>query len=101
MDPGNCFKRSAEVVPLQLVRLQLVEKLSAELEAANGALEDRNLETQQTLSQLRDAQDKLVAHQKLREMIELASGVAHEIRNPPNFVANFCDGSSSCKPSMN
>ena len=79
---------------IEVVRLQLVEKLSAELEAANDVLEDRNVELQETLSQLREAQDQLVAHEKLREMIELASGVAHEIRNPLNFVANFCDGSS-------
>lgn len=79
---------------IEVVRLQLVERLSAELAAANADLETRNLELDRTLSQLREAQDQLVAQQKLREMVDLASGVAHEIRNPLNFVANFCDGSS-------
>ena len=78
---------------IEVVRLQLVERLSAELATANADLETRNLELDQTLSQLRDAQDQIVAQQKLREMVDLASGVAHEIRNPLNFVANFCDGS--------
>lgn len=79
---------------IEVVRLQLVERLSAELATANADLETRNLELDQTLSQLREAQDQLVAQQKLREMVDLASGVAHEIRNPLNFVANFCDGSA-------
>ena len=35
-----------------------------------------------------------MAQQKLGEMIDLATGVAHEIRNPLNFVSNFCDGSA-------
>ena len=79
---------------IEVVRLQLVERLSSELSAANADLETRNLELDRTLSQLREAQDQLVAQQKLREMVDLASGVAHEIRNPLNFVANFTDGSA-------
>lgn len=79
---------------IEVVRLQLVEQLSAELATANADLATRNLELDQALSQLREAQDQLVAQQKLREMIDLASGVAHEIRNPLNFVTNFCDGSA-------
>ena len=79
---------------IEVVRLQLVERLSAELATANADLETRNQELDQTLSQLREAQDQLVAQQKLREMVDLASGVAHEIRNPLNFVANFTDGSA-------
>ena len=79
---------------IEVVRLQLVERLSADLAAANADLETRNLELDQALSQLREAQDQIVAQQKLREMVDLASGVAHEIRNPLNFVVNFCDGSA-------
>ena len=79
---------------IEVVRLQLVERLSAELAAANADLETRNLELDQALSRLHEAQDQIVAQQKLREMVDLASGVAHEIRNPLNFVANFCDGSA-------
>ena len=62
--------------------------------AANADLETRNMQLDQALSQLREAQDQLVAQQKLREMVDLASGVVHEIRNQPNSVVNFCDGSA-------
>ena len=72
---------------LEVVRLQLVEQLSAELETKNQELEN-------AMTQLREAQDQLVANQKLSEMVDLASGVAHEVRNPLNFVTNFCEGSA-------
>ena len=72
---------------IEVVRLQLVEKLSTELETKNQELEH-------AMAQLREAQDQLVANQKLSEMVKLASGVAHEMRNPLNFVTNFCEGSA-------
>ena len=79
---------------IEVVRLQLVEQLSADLAATNADLQTRNQELDQAMYQLREAQDQIVAQQKLREMVDLASGVAHEIRNPLNFVTNFCDGSA-------
>ena len=72
---------------IEVVRLQLVEQLGADLQ-------DKNEELNRAMEQLREAQDQIVAQQKLREMVDLATGVAHEIRNPLNFVANFCDGSA-------
>ena len=79
---------------IEVVRLQLVEQLSADLAATNADLETRNQQLDQAMYQLREAQDQIVAQQKLREMVDLASGVAHEIRNPLNFVTNFCEGSA-------
>lgn len=67
---------------IRVVRLNLVEKLAQDLEAKNAELED-------VLDQLRSAQDQIVTRQKLAELGELAAGVAHEIKNPLNFVHNF------------
>ncbi len=80
---------------IEVVRLQLVEQLSAELEVSNTQLEKRNEELDETMRQLREAQDQLVAHEKIREMSELAAGVAHEIRNPLNIISNFAATSQS------
>ena len=43
------------------------------------------------LAQLQRAQDQIVTRQKLAELGELAPGVAHEIRNPLNFMRNFAE----------
>ena len=69
---------------IRVVRLNLVEKLAQDLEAKNSELED-------VLDQLRSAQDQIVTRQKLSELGELAAGVAHEIKNPLNFVRNFAE----------
>ncbi len=69
---------------LEVQRLNLVERLAADLQ-------ERNEELQSVLEELRLAQDKIITQQKLAEMGELTAGVAHEIRNPLNFVKNFSE----------
>jgi signal transduction histidine kinase len=41
------------------------------------------------LDELRTAQDRLVQTQKLAALGQLTAGIAHEIKNPLNFVNNF------------
>ncbi len=42
-----------------------------------------------SLDDLRTAQDRLVQTQKLASLGQLTAGIAHEIKNPLNFVNNF------------
>jgi two-component system NtrC family sensor kinase len=42
-----------------------------------------------SLEDLRTAQDRLVQTQKLASLGQLTAGIAHEIKNPLNFVNNF------------
>jgi two-component system NtrC family sensor kinase len=42
-----------------------------------------------TLAELRVAQDRLVQTEKLASLGQLTAGIAHEIKNPLNFVNNF------------
>jgi signal transduction histidine kinase len=49
----------------------------------------RSEELERALRQLKTAQDRLVAHEKLASLGALTAGIAHEIRNPLNFVTNF------------
>ena len=42
-----------------------------------------------SLKELRAAQDRLVQTQKLASLGQLTAGIAHEIKNPLNFVNNF------------
>jgi PAS domain S-box-containing protein len=61
----------------------------AALQLANESLEARTLELTSSLKELRDAQDRLVQTKKLASLGQLTAGIAHEIKNPLNFVNNF------------
>ena len=76
------FRRHA----LEVQRLNLVEKMAAELVEKNSQLEE-------VLSELERAQDQIVMQEKLAALGEVTAGVAHEIRNPLNFVKNFSEAS--------
>ncbi len=77
------FQRHA----LEVQRLNLVERLAEDLQQKNDQLEV-------ALSDLETAQDQIVAQQKLASLGELTAGVAHEIRNPLNFIKNFSESSA-------
>ncbi|MCS3760938.1 sensor histidine kinase [Bradyrhizobium centrosematis] len=52
-------------------------------------VEQRTSELRQSLNELRTAQDRLVQTEKLASLGQLTAGIAHEIKNPLNFVNNF------------
>ena len=53
------------------------------------SVEARTRELTESLENLRDTQDRLVQTQKLASLGQLTAGIAHEIKNPLNFVNNF------------
>jgi two-component system, NtrC family, sensor kinase len=53
------------------------------------SVEARTRELAKSLEELRAAQDRLVQTQKLASLGQLTAGIAHEIKNPLNFVNNF------------
>jgi signal transduction histidine kinase len=52
-------------------------------------VEAKTRELSQSLDDLRAAQDRLVQTEKLASLGQLTAGIAHEIKNPLNFVNNF------------
>ena len=52
-------------------------------------LRQRTEDLSKSLDDLRTAQDRLVQTQKLASLGQLTAGIAHEIKNPLNFVNNF------------
>src|SRR6202030_4505415 len=53
------------------------------------SVEARTRELARSLDDLRTAQDRLVQTEKLAPLGQLTAGIAHEIKNPLNFVNNF------------
>ena len=64
-------------------------------------LRERTTELSQSLEELRTAQDRLVQTEKLASLGQLTAGIAHEIKNPLNFVNNFSSLSSELIGELN
>jgi two-component system, NtrC family, sensor kinase len=71
----------------------------------NGRLfeqvQQRTRELSKSLDELRTAQDRLVQTEKLASLGQLTAGIAHEIKNPLNFVNNFSALSSELTDELN
>jgi signal transduction histidine kinase len=68
----------ADQAVIALENVRLFEKVEARTRQLAESLED-----------LRVAQDRLVHTEKLASLGQLTAGIAHEIKNPLNFVNNF------------
>ena len=62
-----------------------------DVQAANDKLAQANLQLEASLRDLRETQAQLVQSEKLASLGQLTAGIAHEIKNPLNFVNNFAD----------
>jgi signal transduction histidine kinase len=64
-------------------------------------LRERTKDLSESLDDLRTAQDRLVQTEKLASLGQLTAGIAHEIKNPLNFVNNFSALSSELIDELN
>ncbi|MEH2004537.1 trifunctional serine/threonine-protein kinase/ATP-binding protein/sensor histidine kinase [Nostoc sp.] len=65
--------------------------LEHKVKARTQELEEKNEELDTTLQKLKSTQTQMIAQEKLASMGALAAGIAHEIKNPLNFVNNFAE----------
>jgi signal transduction histidine kinase len=68
----------ADQAAIAIENARLFEEVQQRTQALTRSLED-----------LRTAQDRLVQTEKLASLGQLTAGIAHEIKNPLNFVNNF------------
>ena len=85
VEPGHFSDRQVEIVQtfadqavIALENVRLFDEVQARTQELAASLDD-----------LRKAQDRLIQSEKLASLGQLTAGIAHEIKNPLNFVNNF------------
>ena len=68
-----------------------LELSSQELGDANQGLRNQTLELEEKISQINEMQRQLVLQEKMASLGGLTAGIAHEIKNPLNFINNFSE----------
>ena len=92
---GAIILRRNEVHPFSDKQIALLQTFADQAVIAIGnvrlfeQVQERTKELAASLDELRTAQDRLVQTQKLASLGQLTAGIAHEIKNPLNFVNNF------------
>ncbi len=92
---GTIVLRRTEVHPFSDKQIALLQTFADQAVIAIGnvrlfeQVQERTRELSISLDELRTAQDRLVQTEKLASLGQLTAGIAHEIKNPLNFVNNF------------
>ena len=80
-----------EIGTLALRFNEMAGRIQDAQETLEAKVADRTRELSQSLEELRNAQDRLLQTEKLASLGQLTAGIAHEIKNPLNFVNNFAE----------
>jgi len=86
------LERFAAVFNLTLTRfndLKLAEAQAGQAQRDLIQLHAEKTRAEEALTELRATQEQLVQQEKLASLGQLTAGIAHEIKNPLNFVNNF------------
>ncbi len=75
--------------------------LEIKVDERTQELKEKNTKLEVTLQQVKEMQNQLIMQEKLASLGQVTAGIAHEIKNPLNFVNNFSTLSISLAEELN
>ena len=89
---SSSFNRMAKQLQDSFQALETVnQELEVRVEQRTADLKDKNEALAEALDRLKATQTQMIAQEKLASLGSLTAGIAHEIKNPLNFVNNFSE----------
>jgi len=99
---ARAFVEMSRQLRVSYERLEDYSKtLEQKVDERTQELRGKNEQLEVTLHKLRDAQKQIIVQEKLASLGSLTAGIAHEIKNPLNFVNNFAELSVDLTEELN
>ena len=91
--PERCkvLELLASQAAISLENARLYDTLESRVQVRTRELSTSNEELSRALTRLKETQKQLIMQEKLASLGALTSGIAHEIKNPLNFINNFAE----------
>jgi histidine kinase len=91
--PERCkvLELLAAQAAISLENARRYDTLESRVRERTQELSTSNDELSRTLTRLKETQKQLIMQEKLASLGALTSGIAHEIKNPLNFINNFAE----------
>lgn len=88
-------RRKKQLEEIERARLEEKSKQADKIAAQAQELEKSLAELQKKNVEITTARDQLIVQEKLASLGNLTAGIAHEIKNPLNFIINFAEDSGA------